>query len=155
MKHSVSIVFILLLLSLTACSTDKLSGNRPPDVLIEANGKTYETVLGSYCWSEGFHSTCVDTAGPIELLKDREPIKVKPGESITILMDYKPKPKEYELYQVKENNKDTEISLQDHQFTGPSSKGVYFYSYGVWWLDEEDSNMSNGDAFYAFSIEVE
>ncbi|MBO1910880.1 hypothetical protein J4G37_39565, partial [Microvirga sp. 3-52] len=48
------------------------------------------TVLGTYCWK----SMCVDTVGPQELLDGKDPVKVKAGEEIVIVMDYNPKPNE-------------------------------------------------------------
>jgi len=111
--------------------------------------------LGSYCWdiSKG-KSECVDTAGPVELLKDEKPIQIKAGEQIKLNMDYTPKPNKIHLSQI-DNDDEKEIEINDNQFTAPDEKGTYFYSYGVWWMDEEDEDLSNGDAFYAFVIEVQ
>jgi len=36
----------------------------------------------------------------------------------------------------------------------PSKAGTYYYSYSVWWMDESQKNVSNGDASYAFVLEV-
>ncbi|RKJ26985.1 hypothetical protein D7X33_43085, partial [Butyricicoccus sp. 1XD8-22] len=98
-------------------------------------------------------STCVDTAEPVELLKNENPIQVKAGEEITFEMDYEPKPNEFHVIQTNENN-ETEIVMEDNHFTAPMEKGVYYYSYGVWWMDKKEANVSNGDAFYAFVLEV-
>jgi hypothetical protein len=33
--------------------------------------------------------------------------------------------------------------------------GTYYYSYSVWWMDESQKNVSNGDASYALVLEVQ
>ncbi|MFP5109048.1 ZIP family metal transporter [Neobacillus sp. C211] len=53
---------------------------------------------------------CVDTAGPKELLKGEKPIKIKPGEKITFVMNYKPNPNEFHVIQMTEN-KEKEVDL--------------------------------------------
>ena len=68
-------------------------------------------------------------------------------------MDYTPKPNEIHLSQIK-NNEEIEIEIKDQKFTAPDEKGIYYYSYGVWWTDEKEENVSHGDAFYAFVLEV-
>ena len=158
-----SIVTIMcFILILTACNgiftknTDgsgNLSGNMPPIVNIEIDGIKHETKLGSYCWESNGKAECVDTAGPVELLADDEPIQIKSGEQITVTMDYTPKPNEIHLSQIK-NNVEIEIEIKDQKFTASDEKGIYYYSYGVWWMDEKEENVSHGDAFYAFVLEV-
>ena len=51
-------------------------------------------------------------------------------------------------------NKETEVVVKDNQFTAPTQKGINYYSYGAWWMDEKEENLSHGDAFYAFVLEV-
>ena len=158
-----SIVTIMcFILILTACNgifiknTDgsgNLSRNMPPIVNIEIDGVKHETKLGSYCWESNGKAECVDTAGPVELLANDEPIQIKSGEQITLTMDYTPKPNEIHLSQIK-NNEEIEIEIKDQKFTAPDEKGIYYYSYGVWWMDEKEENVSHGDAFYAFVLEV-
>ncbi|WP_318508788.1 hypothetical protein [Bacillus sp. T3] len=153
MKKRVFILVILIGLSLMGCSNDRLSGGKPPKAFIKINNEMFETTLGTYCWNGGRKTTCIDTVGPIELLKGEKPIKVKSGENITFVMDYKPKPNEIHVV-LMSNNKETEVEVKDNQFTVPTQKGVYYYSYGVWWMDDKEENLSHGDAFYAFVIEV-
>jgi len=135
---------------LAGCSNDGLSGVKPPKTFVEVGSERVETVLGTYCWS----SMCVDTAGPIELMEGKETIKVQPGETITMVMDYEPQPSETSLYMYQESQ-ETEVDVLDNQFTAPTEKGIYYYSYGVWWMSEKEENVSYGDAFYAFALEVE
>ncbi|WP_410895114.1 hypothetical protein [Neobacillus sp. 204] len=52
------------------------------------------------------------------------------------------------------NNKVSEVEVKDNYFSAPTQKGVYYYSYGVWWMDENEKNLSHSDAFYAFVLEV-
>lgn len=150
MKRYLFVTLAVIVFILVGCSKEEMSGDKPPMVKVNINDESYEIKLGTYCWT----TECVDTAGPVELLEGKEPIKVKPDTEITLVMDYKPKPNEFNLQQINEGT-ESDISIQNNRFTAPSNKGVYYYSYGVWWTNEEDKNISNGDAFYAFSLEVE
>ena len=150
-----AIVFVILIgLNLMGCADIAMVGEKPPKVSIEVGNELYETTLGSYCWNGWMNSTCADTAGPIDLLKDTKPIKVKPGEKISFVMNYEPKPSEMDVVQFHEN-KESKIELTENKITAPTQKGIYYYAYSVWWQDEKDPNVSQGDAFYAFVIEVE
>ncbi|WP_372660974.1 hypothetical protein [Cohnella sp.] len=124
-------------------------GEKPPNVMIEIEDQKYETILGTYCWSTG----CVDTIGPVELLEGETPISVKPGVVIKFVMDYEPKPNQFHVTQINEDKR-TEVELKGNRISAPIQKGIYYYNYGVWWMDEEVENVSHGDAFYNFVIEV-
>ncbi|MDY0406767.1 hypothetical protein P5G51_016640 [Virgibacillus sp. 179-BFC.A HS] len=52
-------------------------------------------------------------------------------------------------------NKETEMQVSDNHFTAPLKAGKYYYSYSVWWMDEKEENVSNGDAAYRFVLEVQ
>lgn len=145
----IALLIIGFTLTLIGCSNNELSGDKPPKVLIEIGTAEYETILGTYCWN----GTCADTAGPLDLLKGSEPIQVKPGEKISFIMDYEPKPNETKVVQI-HNNKESTVVVDENQINAPMEKEVYYYSYGVWWMDEKEPNVSHGDAFYAFVIEV-
>lgn len=149
MRKVTVVVVILLSVCIFSGCNNELSGSKPPSVSIKTNNKQHDTQLGTYCWNGG----CVDTVGPVELLKEKEPIQVKTGEQITLNMDYTPKPNEIHLSQL-ENDGEVEIEVNHNQFIAPDEKGIYFYAYSVWWIDEEDENLSHGDAFYAFALEV-
>lgn len=149
MNRWLLLVAVFVGLGLSGCSHNNLPGGKPPKVLIAVDNKTYEALLGTYCWG----NTCVDTIGPVEMLEDEEPIRVKPGETISLMMDYEPKPNEFYVEQMSEGE-EKEIVVQDNQFTAPSEEGIYYYVYGAWWMDEEVENLSHGDAFYAFALEV-
>ncbi len=150
MKKQLFLFLTLIIFTLVGCSNDELSGEKPPTVTVKLANETHETKLGTYCWKNG----CVDTAGPVELLEGTEPIKVKPDAKITFSMDFQPKPTEFHLLQISEEN-ENEISIENNSFLAPTNKGVYYYSFGVRWMDAESENVSNGDAFYSFSLEVE
>lgn len=147
----VGIMFTILLFGCT--HTNVLSGSSPPDAFVMINEKKYETVLGTYCWNSFGESTCVDTVGPVELLSAHEPIKVKPGDIVTFTMDYDPMPNEIYVVQYY-NDAEQEVEVTNHQFQVPDEQGVYYYSYGVWWMDEHHEHLSHGDAFYNFVLEV-
>ena len=151
-RWSIALVIVIGLI-LMGCSTDGMAGDKPPKVWIEIGNERYETTLGSYCWNGLLDSTCVDTAGPIELLEGKESIKVKPGEEILFVMDYEPKPNEMNVVQI-QNNKESDIAVKGNRIIAPMQKGIYYYAYGVWWMDEKEANVSRGDASYAFVLEV-
>lgn len=92
--------------------------------------------------------------GPLEILDGKEPIQVMPGETVSFVMNYDPKPNEVHVVQMDKSEK-TEITLTDNHFTAPMQKGIYYYTYSVWWTDEKDENLSRGDAFYAFALQVD
>ena len=140
----------LLILILSGCVKGGVLEGKPPKVFMEIGSEMHETTLGTYCWK----NSCVDTAGPTEMLEDKEPIKIKPGETISFVMDYEPKPNEFHVLQMSEDG-ETEITLHGNHFSAPTEQGVYYYSYGVWWMNEKEKNLSHGDAFYAFAVEVE
>jgi hypothetical protein len=156
MKNWLFTFLLLIGLTLIGCSnsTKGMDMEKPPKAEIEVGSNSYETILGTYCWRGDGQGRCVDTAGPEELLKGKEPIKVKPGEKITFVMNYEPKPNKFHVLQISES-KEVEVSLKNNSFTAPIQKGVYYYSYGVWWMDDKEENLSHGDAFYNFVIEVE
>jgi hypothetical protein len=162
MKKLTIMFFLILPLILSSCNSinsnstkekEILSGANPPNAYIEINKKRFETTLGTYCWSSERKSKCVDKAGPVELLEGEEPIQVLAGEKVTFGMDFKPKPNKFHVIQIK-NGKETEVEVIDNSFSAPIQRGIYYYSYGVWWMDEKDEHLSHGDAFYAFSLEV-
>ena len=153
MNTRLLILVIFIGLILMGCSNERLSRERPPNAYIEIDNERFETMLGTYCWQGVGKGTCIDTVGPMELLEGKKPINVKPGEKITFIMNYEPKPNEFHVVQVSEN-KETEVVVKDNHFTVPTQKGVYYYSYGVWWMDEKEENLSHGDAFYIFILEV-
>ncbi|MFJ7747901.1 hypothetical protein [Peribacillus sp. NPDC097295] len=153
------LVLSFVLLNLMGCSdknSKEVVEEKPPKVLIKLANETYETKLGTYCWSDNKVNTCVDMAGPVELLADKKPIEALPGEKVTLKMDYEPKPNEMHVTQfnANEKNKETEIHLRDNQFTVPKEKGIYYYAYSAGWTDEKDASVSKGDALYAFVLEV-
>ncbi|KIL42713.1 hypothetical protein [Jeotgalibacillus soli] len=126
MKKCLFILLVLISFTIMVCSKEELSGKNPPEVNLNIGNENYETKLGTYCWKD----KCVDTVGgPVELLKGKVPIKVNPGEKISLLMEYEPKPNESHLMQVSESN-ENEVLMEENSFSAPSQKGVYYYSYG-------------------------
>jgi hypothetical protein len=149
MKNYLLLVVVIMGFTLIGCSKVEMTGAVPPDVYLKIDNSTYNTTLGTYCWK----NMCVDTVGPTEMLKGTEPIIVKPSEKISIDMDYEPKPNEVSVTQfIGEERK--EVPLEGNAFTAPPQSGIYYYSYGVGWMDEKEENLSHGDAFYAFVLEV-
>jgi hypothetical protein len=160
MKKLTIMFFLLVSLILSACNSidlnkedNILSGDKPPNAYIEIDNKRFDTKLGTYCWQTKGKGTCVDTAGPVEFLEGKMPIEVGSEEKITFGMDFKPKPNKFHVLQIG-NGKETGVVVNHNQFSAPAQKGVYYYSYGVWWMDEKEDHLSYGDAFYAFVLEV-
>ncbi|GAM12422.1 hypothetical protein [Mesobacillus selenatarsenatis] len=147
-KYFLAVVMLFGVI-LAGCSNGGLSGAKPPSAFVKIGDEKYDTDLGTYCWK----GTCVDTAGRVERLEGTEPIIVKAGEAISFEMDYNPKPNKIHLVQF-HNNEEKKITVSDNSFTVPTEAGIYYYSYGVWWMDEKEEHLSHGDAFYGFVIEV-
>ncbi|MCA1029769.1 hypothetical protein LCL95_01830 [Bacillus timonensis] len=144
-----------ILITLNGCaSSGGMEGEKPPENFVQIGNEKYETILGTYCWKNKNKGICVDTAGPVELLEGKSPIQVKPGQEITFVMNFEPQPNKIHLIQMN-GDVETELTVKANRFTAPTQKGIYFYSYGVWWMDDKESNVSNGDAFYAFALEVQ
>lgn len=155
MKKWLILIIVFMGLYVTGCAEQEtVEEQKPPLVSIEIGSEIFETITGSYCWGGSNSSTCVDKAGPVELLEEKEPIKVEPGKKISFTMDYEPKPNEVDVTQI-DNNKETSVKVENNQITAPLKKGVYYYSYDVWWMDEKENNVSLGDATYAFVLEVD
>ncbi|PGY06824.1 hypothetical protein [Bacillus sp. AFS031507] len=148
------VAFVVFIgLNLMGCSNSGMLGDKPPKASIKIGNKMYKTTLGSYCWDIRGRGACVDTAGPKVLLEGEKPIKIKPGEKITFVMNYKPNPNEFHVIQMTEN-KEIEVEVENNRFTAPTQQGIYYYSYSVWWMDKKEVNVSHGDASYAFVLEV-
>lgn len=154
---------LFMLLIIVSCSNNgtaieqpediAMVGNKPPNAMIQIENEIYETVLGTYCWSTKNESKCVDTIGPVEILEGKKPIPVKPRDVIKLVMDYEPLPNKFHATQIREDEQ-TEVELIGNAFNAPIEKGIYYYHFGVWWMDEKVENLSHGDAFYNFVIEV-
>ena len=137
---------------LSGCSSTNnvLDGEKPPEVMVKVGNDTYQTILGTYCWG----GDCVDTAGPEEILKDEEPIRVKPGEKIKLVMEYKPKPTTFQVFTYHESQH-SGVDVSDYAITAPNQEGIFYYSCDARWEDKNKKNVIHGDASYNFSIEVE
>ena len=151
MRKLKKLLLLFFFFMLMGCSNTQPAMNEPPDLFIVIDGVRHETKLGSYCWSNGGSSVCADTAGPLELLKDETPIKVSANQSIKFKFDYE-EPSEVGLNQVQYGNKETAVELSDRQMKAPKDAGIYYFAYSAFW---EDEDIPNGDALYAFAIEVE
>ncbi|PVE70887.1 hypothetical protein [Priestia megaterium] len=141
--------FGLIMASFTGCSSSGVLEESPPKAYLKANNHLYETKVGTYCWKE----TCVDKAGPLELLKTEKPIEVKANESLALIIKHKRQPNERNMVQI-QNKHEVDVPLKKNKLKAPSERGTYYYSYSVWWMDESQKNVSNGDALYAFVLEV-
>ncbi|MFG6494609.1 hypothetical protein P8610_04575 [Fictibacillus sp. UD] len=130
-----------------------MTGKQPPASFVAIGDKKYETKLGSYCWKSNTSAMCVDTAGPVDLVSGEEPIQVKPGDEVSVEMDFSRKPNEVHISLFRDNQ-ETEVKMNNHGFKAPLEKGTYIYGYSVWWMSEKEKDVSDGDALYAFALEV-
>lgn len=141
--------FGLIMASITGCSSSGFLEESPPKAYLEINDHLYETKTGTYCWK----NTCVDKAGPLELLKTEKPIEVKANESLALTIKHKRQPNERLMVQI-QNKNEVDVPLKKSKVKAPSERGTYYYSYSVWWMDKNQKNVSTGDALYAFVLEV-
>ncbi|MFD1607407.1 hypothetical protein [Oceanobacillus luteolus] len=65
MKKWLVASLLLTCFTLSSCSDahNEITGEKPPEAMVEVRNQSYETILGSYCWGGNGQSTCVDTAG--------------------------------------------------------------------------------------------
>jgi len=145
------ILLLFFFVLLIGCSNIQPAMNEPPSLFIVMDDIRHETKLGSYCWSNGGSGVCADTAGPLELLKDEIPKKVKANQRIKFEFDYE-NPSEGSLQQIQSENKETTVLKAGGQMKAPQEAGIYYFVYSAFWTDEDSPN---GDALYAFAIEVE
>ncbi len=150
------IAFLLLLsivgiVFLAGCSGKELTGDTPPMPMVSLGGESVEVVRGSYCWN----ASCVDYAGPPELLEGKMPFQVQKGEQINIEFDFEPEPSSIELSKMLGTDEGEWVTenLVDDAWIVPDEEGIYYYDFMVHWYSE-DENYSSGDASYAFVIQV-
>ncbi|MGM0804098.1 MAG: hypothetical protein ACQET8_05115 [Bacillota bacterium] len=154
--RKIILTLTIALLVLVGCSKDsngEMRGKKPPTAFAVIGNEKHVMKLGSYCWKSNFSSICVDSAGPIELVSNEKPIQVRSGAEISFAMKGDSKPNEYHLSQFHEEN-ERKIDVRTNTFIAPDTLGTYVYGYSVWWMSEEKENVSDGDALYAFAIEV-
>src|SRR5690625_866839 len=118
MKKTFDIIFLYICIwsILFGCSTGKentvLDGSEPPEVKLKIGNNIYDTVLGSYCWPSSKNShTCVETTGPVNLVNKDQIVRIKKGEIIEIIFDYKPLPNKVHVTQM-EKKQGTEKNVE-------------------------------------------
>lgn len=148
MKKYITLFFAVLLLA--GCNIQGQTAKEPPTVKIEADGKSYDTVLGTFCWN----GKCEDHAGPVELMKDKVTLQVKAGEKLQLKQSTTNLPTTSFLTELNsiEQGKDLPLT-EDGEFTAPAQAGTYYYGYTASWRDEK-KDVSIGDAQYAFALKV-
>lgn len=151
MRKSKKLLLLFFFLLLMGCSNTQAAINEPPSLFIVSDGVRHDTKLGSYCWSNAGSSVCADTAGPLDLLEDETPIKVSANQSIKFEIDYEA-PSKISVNQIRHGNKEAAVDISNGQMIAPRNEGIYYFAYSALWTDED---IPNGDALYAFAIEVE
>lgn len=152
------IILLILLLLLVSCNENEskdlvpneiLSIKAPPKIFLKYEDQTIEAVQGSYCLNaedgdEGF-SICVDTDGPLELIKHQIG-SLTVGVQSTIQVVFEDYETEYTLNYVDEDSLD-KIIFKPDGFQVPDQAGDYIYELTASW--------ATGNASYAFLIHVE
>lgn len=117
-----------------------------PDI-VTASGQKAEVVEGSYCWNSFLRAQCVDKVytSAHHMASSAKVKKVLPGEVIEIHYPRQPRTI-VELMEWKNEDRGTEISLEENQFSAPQEPGMYFYSIQSDWI--------RGDGIHAFRLEV-
>ncbi|SES63478.1 hypothetical protein SAMN05216389_101174 [Oceanobacillus limi] len=154
MKKLLGVVLCLIGVATFGCSNDELADEKPPEAVIDVEENSYETFLGSYCWGSNGQTTCVDVAGPKDVLREEDPIEVSPSDQVMFTIDGEEKPNKIHVVQIG-MEEEVEVTVEDNTFTAPTEEGIYYYSYDVWWMDDKVENVSNGSASYHFALLVE
>lgn len=137
----------------------------PPPALLTIDGKEQVSGIGSYCWNEGFRSTCADYAG---IPTPEEPLNASPQVTAHLSLPIKTPPQELsmQVIQVTENNslefrsegqlvwrpgegKDFKLPLVSEQDVNLTLEpGLYVFRVLPTWKEE-------GSASYGFLVKVE
>ena len=155
-------IFIFCLITLSGCFYDTGSAinskpvqhtalNLPPSVEVVVKNTEFSTRQGSYCWSNGNVSECIDTIHPGEMLTDEDAIVVSPGETISLKIGRKPIEQELSV-ESDDNHQSSSVDLEDNTFKAPLEKGIYTYLFFARW--DDNGNGTRGDSSNAFKIEV-
>lgn len=150
----VSMIIVAILLIYVCYSNISYVTGKPPKLKIIVGDHMYDTKLGTYCWKGLMSHKCVDTAGAVELLDGEKPILVHQNEKIEIRVKSDLKPDEYSLTVFNEGAEKS-VKIKKFLFSAPKEKGIYYYAFSAWWMDENRQNIANGDAYYAFVLKVE
>ncbi|TYS68854.1 hypothetical protein FZC76_07915 [Sutcliffiella horikoshii] len=125
-------VGMLLILAGCAGMSGAVDSDRmtPPEAVVIVDEDTYETVRGSYCWSNNRQGVCEDHSGSVDLLADKEPIIVAPGEEITIDIPDGPEPSEYSVdFSLTNQYENFVVLAVNNKFSAPTEEGLYYFSY--------------------------
>ena len=146
-------VLFLIGVALLGVSVGEVKGAEkqsiPPNVTVEVEGKAgrenVPVVPGSSCWRQRDGQTsCDDTFGPFELIKNQTPVVTPPESRVIIIFERTPLTMSASKW-INGRPVKQEIT-KDNTFVLPPDKGVYIYDVFATWKE--------GDASYAFVIEV-
>lgn len=149
-------LFVLLLIatiSLTACISDSplpLDDRKDlPTLKVVSENEIITAEVGTSSWTinnkDGSKTTMEsDTAGPVELVKESDSLKVSSG--YTLELDFSVAPKDITV-NIWEENKQLEQDSTDMKIVVPNSEGLIIY--------EVIANWEEGTIHYAFSVNIE
>ncbi|WP_455663132.1 hypothetical protein [Pradoshia sp.] len=120
----------------------------PPKPVIAIGEEKVPAVRGTYCWSSLMKSICEDKAAPpgIIAIQEQKPLSAAPGTEVTIDFDEKPLNESVDLSRWLNDEESLQVRLIGNRFVLPKESGTYVYGVSASW--------NNGDAVYAFEIEV-
>lgn len=159
LKKILSILFLILIL--VGCSNDATqessvkdltNSTLPPTVQFEIVDTVYSTEQGSFCWRNSNSANCLSLPSPIEIVEDKNPIKVSNQEKMKLLVQRQPSHQTLTITSA-DTHQSEELEInKNNQFKAPDIEGIYILSYYAIW--EKDDSGTSGDSSFIFKIEV-
>ncbi|WP_336883392.1 hypothetical protein [Priestia koreensis] len=146
-------MIMIALASLLGCSNKEEKDVHPPAMFIQQGDQQHKTYLGSYCWSGVGQAVCVDKAAPEKIVKGKKAIEVKPGETLSFVINAKRTPTSATLSQ-RVDGTEKKVRTNHDQFKVPTERGTYGYVYEAKWSEQKAKDVPANIAPYVFLIQV-
>jgi len=146
-KYFITISAVLLI-ALGGYWLGKEYTSMPPEPVVSIGERNVPAIRGTYCWSSLMKGVCVDTAAPPGIISFENHTTVSAAPGTEVKIDFEEQPLKDSIYLSRwlDDEKDIQVPLKGNMFELPKDKGTYVYSVSA--------NWNNGDAVYAFVIEV-
>jgi len=131
----------------TQAKSQELAG--PPEPIIAWKGKSAATVPTASCWSYENEAHCTDMAAPPEIVGELKPkpLQVKPGATLSVTYTEAPTENSLRVTQWIGTKQIEQLLENGNQWKAPDQPG--------WYLFDVHGQWKQGDAGYAFVIEVQ